>query len=207
MLFNDETDVYTTIKSASTAVFKDRGSRFIGLAYPVSSQEEVKPILDSLRKEYHDARHHCFAYMIGYQRLIWRINDDGEPSGTAGKPILGQINSANLTNILIVVVRYFGGTLLGVPGLINAYRSAASEALSNAEIIECIVRDFYRLDFPYVSINDVMKILKEEGAAQRNQLFDIDCSLEVSFRFTQGEKILSRLSRVENLKYTFVTRS
>ena len=206
MSFSGESDTYKTIRNPATAVFKDRGSRFTGFAYPVAAQEEIKPILDNLRKEYHDARHHCYAYMIGYQRLIWRINDDGEPSGTAGKPILGQINSSDLTNILIVVVRYFGGTLLGVPGLINAYRTAAAEAILNAEIMECMVKDYYRLDFPYESINDVMKILKEEGAAQRNQLFDNECSMEVSFRLKNGEKILSRLSRVENLKYNFVSR-
>jgi putative IMPACT (imprinted ancient) family translation regulator len=144
--------------------------------------------------------------MIGYQRLVWRVNDDGEPSGTAGKPIIGQINSHNLTNIIVVVVRYFGGTLLGVPGLINAYRTAANEAIINSEIIECLVRDYYRLDFSYVSINDVMKILKEEGAAQKNQMFDNDCSMEINFRFSVGEKILGRLSRIENLKYTFIER-
>jgi uncharacterized YigZ family protein len=206
MLFNEDTDKYKTIKSFSTSVFKDRGSRFIGLAYPVVSQEEIKPLIDDIKKEYHDARHHCYAYMIGYQRLVWRVNDDGEPSGTAGKPIIGQINSHNLTNIIVVVVRYFGGTLLGVPGLINAYRTAANEAIINSEIIECLVRDYYRLDFSYVSINDVMKILKEEGAAQKNQMFDNDCSMEINFRFSVGEKILGRLSRIENLKYTFIER-
>jgi len=133
-----ESDIYKTIKTPSQGIFRDKGSKFIAYAYPVHDQESVKSIIDNLRKEYHDARHHCFAYMIGYQRLVWRINDDGEPSGTAGRPILGQINSNLLTNILIVVIRYFGGTLLGVPGLINAYKTAAAEAIKNAEIIEII---------------------------------------------------------------------
>ena len=206
MLFNEESDIYRTVKNCSTATYKDKGSRFIGFAYPVSNQEDIKPIIDNLKKEYHDARHHCYAYMLGYQRLIWRVNDDGEPSGTAGKPILGQINSAGLTNILIVVVRYFGGILLGVPGLINAYKTAASEAISNGEIIELQVKDYYNLNFPYSAINDVMKILKEEGAGQKDQVFDTECSMEINFRFKSSEKIISRLSRIENLRYSFINR-
>ena len=146
-----ESDSYKTIKSFSHGIFRDKGSRFIANAYPVADQEAVKPILDSLRKEFHDARHHCYAYMLGRERSVWRVNDDGEPSGTAGKPILGQINSFGLTNILIVVIRYFGGTLLGVPGLINAYRSAASEAIANAKIIKCTVQDYYEITFPYMA--------------------------------------------------------
>ena len=122
-----ESDNYKTIKSSSEGIYKEKGSRFLAFAFPVVNQEEIKPIIERIRKEYHDARHHCYAYMIGRDRLIWRINDDGEPSGTAGRPILGQINSFGLTNILIVVSRYFGGTLLGVSGLINAYKTAAAE--------------------------------------------------------------------------------
>ena len=131
-----EPDSYRTIKTLSQGLYKDKGSKFMAFAYPVSEQESIKPIIDDIKKTYHDARHHCYAYMIGYQRQIWRANDDGEPSGTAGKPILGQINSAELTNILIVVIRYFGGILLGTSGLINAYKCAAADAISNAEIVE-----------------------------------------------------------------------
>jgi uncharacterized YigZ family protein len=201
-----ESDIYKTIKTPSQGIFRDKGSKFIALAYPVSDQESVKSIIDSLRKEYHDARHHCFAYMIGYQRLVWRINDDGEPSGTAGKPILGQINSNLLTNILIVVIRYFGGTLLGVPGLINAYKTAAAEAIKNAEIIECTVNDYYVVTFPFESMNDVMKIMKDEGSGQSGQTFDLECSIIVNFRISNGERILGKLARVDGAKSRFIER-
>ncbi|MBI5010960.1 MAG: YigZ family protein, partial [Bacteroidia bacterium] len=189
-----ESDLYKTIKKPSRGIFRDKGSKFIAFAFPVNDQESVKGIVDNLRKEYHDARHHCYAYMIGYQRTVWRINDDGEPSGTAGKPILGQINSNVLTNILIVVIRYFGGTLLGVPGLINAYKTAASEAIQNSEIIECTVKDYYEVSFPFESMNDVMKILKDEGSGQSGQTFDLECSIIVNFRISNGERILARLA-------------
>src|SRR5665647_1118221 len=152
-----ESDTYKTIKSTSQGIYKEKGSRFLAFAFPVSDQEEIKPIIDKIRKEHHEARHHCYAYMIGHDRTIWRVNDDGEPSGTAGRPILGQINSFRLTNILIVVSRYFGGTLLGVSGLINAYRSASASAIKNAEIIECTLQEIYEITYPYVSMNDVMK--------------------------------------------------
>lgn len=201
-----ESDSYKTIKAFSRGVFRDRGSRFIAHAYPVSGQDSVKPLIDSLRKEFHDARHHCYAYMIGYERSVWRINDDGEPSGTAGKPILGQINSFGLTDILIVVIRYFGGTLLGVPGLINAYRSAAAEAIANAEIIECTVHDHYEITFPYSSMNDVMKILKEESVGQSDQTFDLQCRMIVYFRLLSHERIIGRLSRIDELKMKFLER-
>jgi uncharacterized YigZ family protein len=201
-----ESDSYKTIKKVSQGVFRDRGSRFIAYAFPVSDQDSVKPILENLRKEYHDARHHCYTYMIGHQRLIWRVNDDGEPSGTAGKPILGQINSHGLTNILIVVIRYFGGTLLGVPGLINAYKTAAAEAIRNSEITECVVKDYYEVSFPFESMNDVMKILKEEGAGQSAQSFDLECKIIINFRLSAGEKILGRLERVEGLVSKFFER-
>jgi uncharacterized YigZ family protein len=201
-----DSDIYKTIKSSSQGIFRDKGSKFIALAYPVADQESVKNIIDGLRKEYHDARHHCYAYMIGYQRIVWRINDDGEPSSTAGKPILGQINSCGLTNILIVVVRYFGGTLLGVPGLINAYKTAAAEAIRNAEIIECTVKDYYKITFPFESMNDVMKILKDEGAGQSDQLFDFECNIRINFRISNGERILGRLSRIEGFKSSFIER-
>jgi uncharacterized YigZ family protein len=201
-----EEDIYRTIKSTSQGIFKDKGSKFFALAYPVADQESVKSIIDSLRKEYHDARHHCYAYMLGYEREVWRINDDGEPSGTAGRPILGQINSHELTNILIVVIRYFGGTLLGVPGLINAYKTAAAEAINNAEIIECTVKDYYDVTFPFESMNDVMKILKDEGSGQSDQTFDLECRIIVNFRILIGERILARLARVEGVKSRFIER-
>jgi uncharacterized YigZ family protein len=199
-----ESDSYKTIKSFSRGVFKEKGSRFLSFAYPVSDQEEIKQIIDGIRKEYHDARHHCYAYMIGHERLIWRMNDDGEPSGTAGRPILGQINSFGLTNILIVVTRYFGGTLLGVSGLINAYKSAAFSAIQNAEIIQQNLLEFYEITFPYISINDVMKVLKEEDISQSEQSFDLECRIKLSFRKSSGEKITKRLSRIEGIVCRYI---
>ena len=200
----NENDQYKTIRDSSKGVYKEKGSRFIAFACPVSSQDEIKPVLDMLRKEHHDAKHHCYAYMLGQDRLIWRVNDDGEPSGTGGKPILGQINSFNLTNILIVVIRYFGGTLLGVSGLINAYRTAAASAIQNAEIIEQTLHEFHEIRYPYGSMNDVMKILKEEGAGQSDQKMDLECCVRISFRVSAREKILSRLSRIDGLSASYI---
>ena len=194
-------DTYTTIKNRSQGLYKEKGSRFIASAWPVSDQEEIRLIIDNIQKEYHDARHHCFAYMLGNKRDIWRTNDDGEPSGTAGRPILGQINSFDLTNVLIVVSRYFGGTLLGVSGLINAYRTAARSAIENADIIECTINDYYEINFPYDSMNDVMKILKDEAIGQTDHLFDLECRIKISFRASLREKVIERLARVEGLKY------
>ncbi len=199
-----DSDTYKTISSPSEGIFKEKGSRFIAFAYPVSDQEEIKPIIDTLRKEHHEARHHCFAYMLGQERLNWRANDDGEPSGTAGRPILGQINSYGLTNILIVVTRYFGGTLLGVSGLINAYKSAAESAIQNAEIIDCTLQEFYEITYPYISMNDVMKILKDETIGQTDQSFNLECRIKVNFRASSREKILTRLSRITGLEYKYL---
>jgi uncharacterized YigZ family protein len=197
-------DIYKTIKAKAEGVFRDRGSRFLAYAYPVTEQDEIKPILDQLRKEHHDARHHCFAYMLGSERAIFRSSDDGEPSGTGGRPILGQINSFELTNILIVVVRYFGGTLLGVSGLINAYRSAAESAIQNSEIIECTLKEYYEIIYPYISMNDVMRIIKDEDISQSDQSFETECSIKISFRTSSREKILMRFERVEGLELKYL---
>lgn len=199
-----ESDSYTTIKSSSQGIYKEKGSRFIAFAYPVADQEEIKPIIDKIRKEHHEAKHHCYAYMIGHERMIWRVNDDGEPSGTAGRPMLGQINSFGLTNILIIVSRYFGGTLLGVSGLINAYRAAAASAITNAEIIECTLQEYYEITFQHISMNDVMKILKDENIGQSGQIFDLECTMKINFRASARENILKRLSRIEGLRFTFI---
>lgn len=198
---------YKTIQSPSEGLYKDKGSRFIALAFPVNDQEEIRPILEKIRKNFHDARHHCYAWMIGHERTSWRANDDGEPSGTAGKPILGQINSAGLTNILIVVVRYFGGTLLGVSGLINAYRTAAADAIKNAEVITLAVQEHYEIVFPYAAMNDVMKVLKEEHVSQSDQQFGTDCRIMISFRLSAAERIIARLSRIEGLNLTRIENS
>jgi len=197
-------DTYKTIVSASHGSYKEKGSRFISIAIPVSHPDEIKPIIDNIRKENHDARHHCFAYVIGHDRLTWRLNDDGEPSGTAGRPILGQINSLNLTNILIVVSRYFGGTLLGVSGLINAYRAAAASALGNAEQVEKTIREYYEITFPYISMNDVMRVLKEENIGQSAQVFDTECSILINFRASIKDRVLKRISRIDGLNYRYI---
>jgi len=191
-----EPDAYLTIKSSSEGLYKEKGSRFISFAYPVTSQEEIKGHLETLRKQHHAARHHCYAWVIGSDRGNFRSNDDGEPSGTAGKPILGQINSFNLTNILVVVVRYFGGKLLGVSGLINAYRTAAESALRNAEIIQCAELEHFVIEFPYSSLNDVMKIIKEEDIAGSNRKFEMVCSITLSIKPSETERICGLLSRI-----------
>jgi len=202
MLFSD---TYKTIAAESKGLFKDRGSRFIAIARPVSSQEEIKTVLEDLRKEYHDARHHCYAWMLTPDRQAWRVNDDGEPSGTAGRPIMGQINSRELTNIVVVVIRYFGGTLLGVSGLINAYRSAAEDALANARIIEKHVTESWLVTFPYTSMNDVMKVLKDEGCGQHAHDYTGEkCSAEISFRASKADLITGRLQKIAGLTLSWL---
>ncbi len=192
-------DTYLTVKSFTQGLYKEKGSRFISFVWPVSDEEEIRSILENTRKEHHSARHHCYAWVLGPQRDHFRANDDGEPSGSAGKPILGQINSRNLTNILIVVVRYFGSKLLGVSGLINAYRSAAASALGNAGIVECQIREKLGLIFPYASLNDVMRIIKEEEITISEQRFELECSMTVSVRASSLEHVINQLSRIENI--------
>lgn len=202
MLFSD---TYKTIDSKADGLFKDRGSRFIALAIPVTTQEEIKSRLEELRKEYHDARHHCYAWVLSPDRQAWRVNDDGEPSGTAGKPILGQINSRELTNILVVVIRYFGGTLLGVSGLINAYRSAAADALDNASIIERHLVERWIVTFPYSAMNDVMKVLKDDSCNQSAHTYSgNDVTLEISFRSSLSEHVTGRLGKISGLTMKWV---
>lgn len=202
MMFSD---TYQTIDSEATGLFKDRGSRFIAIAVPVTSQEEIKGRLEELRKEYHDARHHCYAWVLNPDRQAWRINDDGEPSGTAGRPILAQINSRELTNILVVVIRYFGGTLLGVSGLINAYRTAAADALAKCSVVERHLTESWHISFPYVSMNDVMKVLKEEGCGQSAHNYSGDeVSLDISFRSSRSEHLTGRLGKITGLRLKWI---
>ena len=189
-------DIYKSISSLSEGLYKELGSRVIAKAYPVEGEEEVKAIVDSLRKEYHDARHHCYAYRIGPAGSIWRANDDGEPSGSAGRPILGQIDSAGLSDVLVVVIRYFGGIKLGVPGLIRAYKTATSDALCQASVIEKIAGSWYRIGFGYERMPQVMKVIKDLDLPQRNRNFDNSCSLEVRVRDTLKEDFLERTGTI-----------
>jgi len=182
-------DTYKTIDSKSEGYFRDKGSRFLAFAYPVKSEEDISEILASLKKEYHNARHHCYAWRLGTEVITFRANDDGEPSSTAGKPILGQLLSNELTNILVVVVRYFGGTLLGTGGLINAYRTATADAISNAKIITGFIEDKYKLKFSYKEMNDVMQIIKQENLNVLNTRFELDCELDFSVRKSESVRI------------------
>ena len=183
-------DIYQTIEQESQGSFKDKGSKFYAFAFPVKSENEVKEILLSLRKEHYSARHHCYAWRLGTEEITFRANDDGEPSSTAGKPILGQLQSFNVTNILIVVVRYFGGTLLGVSGLINAYRNAAADALGNAEIKQKIIEREVVLDFTYNELADVMNIIKQENLTVIQTRFEEKCNLIFSVRKSDYEKVM-----------------
>jgi len=187
-------DAYRSIAARSEGLFKDNGSRFIALAYPVETEEEVREIVASLKKEYHDARHHCYAYRLGYKGDRFRANDDGEPSGSAGRPILGQIDSMGLSDVLVVVVRYFGGIKLGIPGLIRAYKTSTADALGQAEIIEKVAGKRFRLTFDYLSMNRVMKVLKDLGLTPVGQDFGLQCSLEVRVRLALEEDFRNRLT-------------
>jgi uncharacterized YigZ family protein len=193
-------DIYQTIQSPAEGQFRDKGSRFIARAYPVESVEEVKEILASLRKEYHDARHHCYAYRLGPGDDVYRVNDDGEPANSAGKPILGQIQSHGLTNILIVVVRYFGGILLGVGGLIHAYRSASKVCMEQAVIIEKTFNCLISIRFRYSVMNEVMRIIKESGAGIISQESAEDCNIRVKIRIGLAESFATQLRRIEGVE-------
>lgn len=197
MLFDD---TYQTIEKPTESLFRDRGSKFLGFAYPIRSETEIKGIVAKLKAEHPKANHHCWATRLSIDRLVFRINDDGEPSGTAGRPILNTLLSKDLTNILVVVVRYFGGTLLGVPGLINAYKVATEEALKQAVIIHKTVNDVYTITFDYLQMNDVMRIIKDDNLDILEQQFDNDCSIQLSIRKTQVEQTLGKLNKVNGLK-------
>lgn len=189
-------DTYNSINGRSEGLFKDNGSRFIAFAYPVESEDEVKEIVASLKKEYHDARHHCFAYRIGQDGSTWRASDDGEPSGSAGRPILGQIDSAGLSDILVVVVRYFGGIKLGIPGLIRAYKTSTSDALASAQVIEKVSAKWYKIGFPYSAMPAMMKLFKDLDLPQRNQCFMEDCTIDIRVRLSLEQDFLERLEKI-----------
>ena len=190
-------DSYKSIPGPAEGLFKDNGSRFISFAFPVETEEEIKDIVADLKKKYHDARHHCFAYRLGYLGDRFRANDDGEPSSSAGRPILGQIDSRGLSDVLVVVVRYFGGIKLGIPGLIRAYKTSTAQALDNAGSVEKIAGNWYGVSFDYSGMNQVMKVLKDMDLRQKDQDFGARCSLKAWVRLSYEEDFLKRLSGIE----------
>lgn len=194
---------YKTIAFKSEGLYKEKGSKFIAYAFPVSSEKEIKEIVATLKKEFHDARHHCFAFRLGADMNFFRSNDDGEPSGTAGKPILGQIQSFGVTNVLIVVVRYFGGTKLGVGGLIQAYREAAKDALEQAKIIEKNVEKQYELEFSYEQLPEVMKTLKSVNAGIIKQETGEKYLLFCSVSLINSPVFEEKLKRLPNFEMKF----
>jgi uncharacterized YigZ family protein len=197
---HSDKDTYKTINEPTKGLYKDKGSKFLAFAYPVFSEEEIKIHITNLKKEYFDARHHCYAYVLGLKSETYRAFDDGEPSGTAGKPILGQIHSFELTNILIVVVRYFGGILLGTGGLINAYKLAAADSIQHAKITEKTENSKLSVGFSYEAMNDVMRILKDENIEQLKSQFDLDCKIDISVRNSKVEELVSKLKKINSVK-------
>lgn len=193
-------DTYLTITEVGEGVFRDRGSKFMAFAYPIRSEQDLKPIVARLKSEHPKANHHCWAFRLSPDRSVFRINDDGEPSGTAGRPILNTLLSHNLTNIAIVVVRYFGGTLLGVPGLINAYKAAAEEALKAVKVTEKTVNDIYTISFNYLQMNDVMRLIKNENLTISHQQFDTDCQMQLEVRKSQVERVMGQLNHITGVK-------
>ncbi len=200
MFLNDLVDTYLTIATPSEGIYKEKGSKFLSFAYPVTSIDEIKALIEQKRKEHHNARHVCFAYMLGADRATFRTNDDGEPSGTAGRPILGQINSNQLTDILIIVVRYFGGILLGTGGLTQAYKSAAAEAIAAANIEERLVEAVYKVKFGYEVMNDVMRVIKEYALFIVSQEQTLDCRITFRVRETMEIEVVEKLSNIQSLK-------
>lgn len=190
---------YKTITKPSTSYFRDRGSKFYGFAYPFNHVDELKDYLDPLKKEHPKAVHHCYAYRIGTDGMVFRANDDGEPSGSAGAPILGQIDSMGLTNVLVIIVRYFGGTLLGVPGLIHAYRHTTELALQDAEIEERILEKFYKLHFDYPLMNEVMMLIRQHDVRIVKQDLQMDCKIHIAIPLARHEEAMHSFENLYGL--------
>ncbi len=198
-----EVDRYRTIEGHTTGDFRDRGSKFHAFAYPVRTAEDVKVHMSQLKKAHPKAVHHCFAYRLGTDWTQFRANDDGEPSGSAGRPILGQIDSAGLTNVLVVVVRYFGGTLLGVPGLINAYKAATAAALEHAVVVEQWIEELVELEFDYPVMGEVMYLLRQAEATIYHQDLQLFCSVKAGIPKVHSKQYLERLSELRGVKISF----
>ncbi|WP_187263210.1 IMPACT family protein [Pontibacter beigongshangensis] len=186
-------DTYRTIAAPAEGLYKEKGSKFISLAYPVYSEEEVKEIYAVIKKQYYDARHHCYAYVLGADKSRYRANDDGEPNHSAGDPILGQIRSADLSNVLVVVIRYFGGIKLGVSGLITAYKTATADALAHATIVEQHETTLLQVKFEYLQMNEVMSLVKEYNLEMRDQQFELSCQLTLEVRKNLQKEVTSKL--------------
>ena len=193
-------DSYKTIKFPSEGFFKDRGSKFFGFAYPFSSEDELKVKIEELKKEHHTARHHCYAYRFQQDYSVYRVNDDGEPTNSAGKPILGQIDAKELTNVAVVVVRYFGGTKLGVSGLIEAYREAGQAAVKDGDIVTCYRTKRALVSYPYSCMGDVMNLLKRSGITPENTDFQLECKLEIELRLSEAGEVLSKLQDIDHVE-------
>ena len=198
-----EKDTYKTIAAASEEVlYKEKNSKFFGYAFPVTTEEEIKEILERLRKEHFSARHWCYAYQIGTEKIQYRANDDGEPNNSAGMPIYGQIQSFEVTNVLVVVVRYFGGVKLGVGGLISAYKTAAQMALENATIVEKTINKHFIISFGYAHMNKVMRIIKEKNLQIVSQKMEMDCEIEISIRKKNVQNLLDTFESLYEIKLT-----
>jgi uncharacterized YigZ family protein len=200
----DVKDSFLSIAGESRGIYREKASKFISVVLPVTSEEEVKSNLDELRKAYHDANHHCYAYRLGMENQAYRSNDDGEPAGSAGKPIYGQILSMGLSDVLVVVIRYFGGTKLGIPGLIHAYRTAAREALDQAVIIEKTIQVQFKVTFDYNVMNEIMRILKEEGVKINHQSAAERCEIDFQVRKSLAGKLNNRFTRLRNISLTVI---
>ena len=198
MLFDD---TFKTISKPSEGIFRDKGSRFFAYLYPIQSEAEIKDIIAELKSLHPKASHHCWAIRLSLDRSIFRINDDGEPSGTAGRPILNTLLSFDLTNVIAVVIRYFGGTLLGIPGLINAYKTATIDAIQASEIIVKTVDLVFKIEFSHSVMNEVMKVVKEENIKIFNQSFDLSCTFNLEIRQAQVNNVINRLEKIEGLKW------
>lgn len=200
MLFDDS---YRTIEAPADGFFKDRGSKFYAFAYPIRSEEDTKSMLGTLREQHPKAAHHCYAYRLGFDRNHYRANDDGEPSGTAGRPILNTLYSRDLTNILVVVVRYFGGTLLGVPGLINAYKTATELALDEAVVLTKYVCDEYEITFPYEATSEVNRLVKSYDLEVIEQVFELECMFRLLVRKTLLNRVVPAFEDIEGVDITY----
>ena len=202
-----ENDVYRTIEADAEALFKEKSSKFLCFAYPVTTEEQIRERLEVLYKKYYDATHHCYAWRLGPRGESFRANDDGEPSSTAGKPILGQLLSHEITDCLIVVVRYFGGTKLGVSGLIEAYKTSAAEVIAAAKVVERTVDERIEVRFSYMAMNEVMRVVKDLQPKIVEQCFDNLCTMTLTIRQSLSEQLLTRLSKVEGAQAEIMTNN